>query len=302
MSTPHAHFAAPVGQEWKSDTFGDAVRRARDAVQAGVTRAFDKGWSNLDTIRVIDEIEPEFRPDIEAAGIINAVPEGYWPDFARELTPETFEAGIKESVGEGKGWVKLIGDWPRRGIGPVANFDEAQLSRTVELAADSNARVAIHTMAREVPSVAVRAGVHSIEHGLFLTEDDLDLLGARAGMWVPTILRMEAVVTQLGAESSGGRLLREGLDNVRALMPLAAEAGCCFLPEPMLRSGFMSWREKRSGCTNADWTRQRCWPQSLLRAMKLPATPTRSRLANPQMPSSSQRTRCQISGAWHTPN
>lgn len=221
----HAHFAAPIGQDWKSDTFDDAMARSGAAVRAGVLLALDKGWSNLDTIKIIEEIAPQHRPEIEAAGIINAVEGGYWPDFARELTDQTFDAGIRQSIGDGAGWVKLIGDWPRKGQGPVANFDEDQLRRAVELASASGSKVAIHTMAREAPSMAVRAGVHSIEHGLFLNRDDLDLLGSRNGMWVPTILRMEAVVEQLGESSTGGRLILEGLENVRRLMPEAAEAG-----------------------------------------------------------------------------
>jgi imidazolonepropionase-like amidohydrolase len=73
--------------------------------------------------------------------------------------------------------------------------------------------------------MAVRAGVHSIEHGLFLDSADIASLGARRGMWVPTIIRMEAVIAQLGETSSGGKLLVEGLENVRRLMVEAVEAG-----------------------------------------------------------------------------
>ena len=221
----HAHFAAPIGKDWQSDDYEDAVGRAHQAVLAGVLLALDKGWSNLHTLRLIEEVEPHLRPEVEAAGIINAVAGGYWPDFARELTSATFEDGIRRSAEEGKGWVKLIGDWPRRGQGPVVNFDADQLRRAVELASESGSKVAIHTMAREAPSLAVEAGVHSIEHGLFLSRNDLGPLGERAGMWVPTIIRTEAVVQQLGPESSGGKLLLEGLENVRKLMPEAAEAG-----------------------------------------------------------------------------
>lgn len=221
----HAHFAAPIGKDWKTDPYENAVYRAKQALSSGVLLALDKGWSNLNTVKLIEAVEPASRPEIEAAGIINAVEGGYWPDFARELTRETFDDGIRQSVDEGSGWVKLVGDWPRRGQGPLANFDEDEMRRAVGLASEGGARVAIHTMAREAPGMAVRAGVHSIEHGLFLEEDDLDLLGARRGMWVPTIIRMEAVVDQLGETSSGGKLLLEGLDNVRRLMPLAAEAG-----------------------------------------------------------------------------
>jgi imidazolonepropionase-like amidohydrolase len=221
----HAHFAAPIGKDWKTDTYDNAVVRARQAVNAGVLLALDKGWSNLNTVKLLESIDPEFRPDIEAAGIINAVAGGYWPDFARELTRETFEDGIRRSVEEGRGWVKLVGDWPRGGQGPMVNFDEAQMRRAVEIAADGGARVAIHTMAREAPAMAVRAGVHSIEHGLFLDSADITSLGARGGMWVPTILRMEALIAQLGETSSGGKLLIEGLENVRRLMVEAVEAG-----------------------------------------------------------------------------
>ena len=221
----HAHFAAPIGKDWKTDTYDNAVVRARQAVNAGVLLALDKGWSNLNTVKLLENVDPEFRPDIEAAGIINAVADGYWPDFARELTRETFEDGIRISVEEGSGWVKLVGDWPRRGQGPVANFDEGQMRRAVQNAAEGGSKVAIHTMAREVPGMAVRAGVHSIEHGLFLSSADIASLGARRGMWVPTIIRMEAVIAQLGETSSGGKLLVEGLENVRRLMVEAVEAG-----------------------------------------------------------------------------
>lgn len=225
LSDGHAHFAAPIGKDWKSDTIDDAKGRVNEALQAGVLLALDKGWSNLDTIAIINSVPPHMRPEIEAAGIINAVSGGYWPDFARELDLTGFEPGILQSIEESGGWVKLVGDWPRRGQGPVANFSEEELSRVVEMAESAGQRVAIHTMARDVPSMAVRAGIHSIEHGLFLTENDMDLLGSRGGMWVPTLLRMEAVVAQLGAESSGGKLLVEGLENVATLLPLAAEAG-----------------------------------------------------------------------------
>lgn len=73
--------------------------------------------------------------------------------------------------------------------------------------------------------MAVAAGVQSIEHGLFLSEPDLAALGERSGMWVPTLLRVEETISQLGVESTGGRLMQEGLDNIKRLMPLAFEAG-----------------------------------------------------------------------------
>jgi imidazolonepropionase-like amidohydrolase len=174
---------------------------------------------------VISALAEGERPEIEAAAQIIAAIDGYHPDFAIEVTEQELADAVSAQAHAGAGWVKLIGDWPRRGIGPVANFDESQLRLAVEVAEASGARVAIHTMARDVPSAAVAAGVHSIEHGLFLERDDLGPLGDRGGMWVPTVLRCEATLDQLGGESSGGRLFAEGLERVRHLLPLAPEAG-----------------------------------------------------------------------------
>jgi imidazolonepropionase-like amidohydrolase len=141
----------------------------------------------------------------------------------------TLATAVTAEVAAGRGWVKLIGDWPRRGLGPVSNFEQTDLEVAVSIAEAAGARVAIHAMARDTPARAVAAGVHSIEHGLFLSEDDLGRLGARSGMWVPTVLRTEATAAQLGADSSGRRLLSEGLAALRRLLPLAVEAGVMVL-------------------------------------------------------------------------
>lgn len=219
----HAHLASDTLFE-PGDLEG-AKSRARAALTAGVILVLDKGWRDTTTIKVIREVPAAERPEIEAAGRVITVADGYFPGFAREIEPAQLAARVDRAADEGEGWVKLIGDWPRKGRGPVANFDLGQLTAAVEAASAAGARVAIHTMARGVPSWAVAAGIHSIEHGLFLDEDDIGVLGARQGMWVPTVLRVEALVGQLGPESSGGRLMREGLSNVRRLLPLAVEAG-----------------------------------------------------------------------------
>lgn len=224
LADAHAHLAAAQLDYQPGDLDG-ALDRARESLEAGVTLVLDKGWRDDVTVRLIDLLDARERPEIEAAAEIIAAIDGYYPDFALEVTADRLVETVETQAEAGTGWVKLIGDWPRRGVGPVANFDEAELRTAVEAAESAGARVAIHTMAPEVPSAAVAAGVHSIEHGMFLEETDLDALASRGGMWVPTVLRCEATLAQLGAESSGGRLFVEGLDRVRRLLPLAAEAG-----------------------------------------------------------------------------
>lgn len=220
----HAHLAQ-AGMDLVPGDLEGAASRASTALGAGVGLILDKGWRDLTVVQLIEEVPASDRPDIEAAGVVLAVDGGFWDGFARNVGPGAIGAAAATAAEEGAGWVKLIGDWPRKGLGPVANFDEEGLREAVTAARENEARVAVHTMAREVPSMAVRAGVDSIEHGLFLTDDDLERLGARGGCWVPTVTQMEATIKQLGDRSSGGRLLIAGLENVRARLATAVDAG-----------------------------------------------------------------------------
>lgn len=219
----HAHLASD--ELFAPSDFDGAVNRVREALAAGVTLILDKGWSDRTVIEVIDSVTADERPEVEAAAEIIAAPGGYWQDFGVRVEPSEIGRAVENQATAGRGWVKLIGDWPVKGRGPVTNFDEPALRRAVEAAETAGARVAIHTMAREVPSLAVAAGVHSIEHGLFLADDDLASLGDRRGIWVPTLLRIEATRAQIGLESSGGRLLGEGLQAIPGLLQKALEAG-----------------------------------------------------------------------------
>ena len=219
----HAHLAS--SELYQPGNLDEAVDRSKASLQAGVTLLLDKGWSDTTTVDVIRTVPRDQRPEIEAAARLLANEGGYYPGFGRRIDPSELAVAVEEEVRAAAGWVKLIGDWPRKGVGPQPNFSESELRRAVATAESLGARVAIHTMAHEVPSQAVSAGVHSIEHGLFLTVEDLGLLGGRRGMWVPTLLRNEVTLGQLGSESSGGRLFVEGLDNVRELLPQAVEAG-----------------------------------------------------------------------------
>ena len=220
----HVHFAREI-MDLQPGDFEGARRRALLALEGGVMLALDKGWRDLTVVGLIEKVALVDRPDIETAGVALASEDGYYAGFARMIATGDMKGAVKRAASESRGWVKLIGDWPRKGVGPVANFSEDELATAVATARSSGAKVAIHTMAREVPSMAVRAGVHSIEHGLFLTEEDIEALGSRRGIWVPTVIQMEAVIRKLGETSSGGRLITEGLVGVARLLPMAAEAG-----------------------------------------------------------------------------
>jgi imidazolonepropionase-like amidohydrolase len=220
----HAHIGRSSTGLQSAD-LEEARANARAALNAGVGLVLDKGWVDLTVVEMTRQVPANERPEIEAAGVILAVEGGYWAGMGRDIAPGRLAQEMERAAREGIGWVKLIGDWPRKGIGPVANFTEGELAEAVEIARANKARVAVHTMAREVPEMAVRAGADSIEHGLFLSPEDLGALGERGGIWVPTVTQVETLIQELGPGSSGGRLLSEGLDQVAANIALAVEAG-----------------------------------------------------------------------------
>jgi imidazolonepropionase-like amidohydrolase len=224
----HAHLAVDALSEvQRTGDIAGIRRRAFAHLKHGVFLVLDKGWRDEVVLRLLEE-PPPTRPHLQAAGRIITGPYGYFEGFAVETDDAGLSAAVAAATTTG-GWIKLIGDWPQKGKGPVISFGEEALTRACEIAHAAGARVAIHTMAPLTPGQAVRAGVDSIEHGLFLTADDIALLGGRGGAWVPTIGNVRDVRKLLGWGSSGARVLGEGLENVGQTLALAAEAGVAVL-------------------------------------------------------------------------
>jgi len=223
----HAHLQANgVDEMVAAGEPEDAVMAANALAQieAGVLLIADKGSKSDATLDFLDS-DPARRPELHMAGEILVVEDGYYPRFGRVIDPTLAGTVAADAATTRASWVKFIGDWPRRGLGPISNFTEPQLAAAVAAAHANGARVAIHTMAPGTATAAVSAGVDSIEHGLFLTRDDVVALGVRRGAWVPTVAAMEAAGDTMRPGSSGRRLVEEGLDNVRELLPVAIAAG-----------------------------------------------------------------------------
>ena len=196
-------------------------------VDRGVLLILDKGANTDLNLTALDH-DADLRPIIEAAGAMIHPAGGYMPGFGVEVEPDDLVAHVRDVAATRGGWVKLVGDWPRKGQGPVNNYTRDQLTEAVDVVHAAGARVAIHTMAHSA-SDAVAAGVDSIEHGPFLTSEDLSTLASRGGAWVPTIVNMLDVIELLGRESSGGKLFVEGLARMRDNLPIAEDLGVTVL-------------------------------------------------------------------------
>lgn len=228
----HAHLG--LNHVGSMTTITDAEIRANAAanawmqVEGGVLLIADKGSSSDVALEILDA-PPTERPIATMAGTIIAPHDGYYPGYGHEVDEEGLAEAVRHAARGRAEWVKIIGDWPRKGEGTVANYAEAALTKAVDVAHAAGRRVAVHTMAPEGIGPAIGAGVDSIEHGLFLAGEDLPGLAERGGAWVPTILGAEAIIEMLGADSTGGRLLASGVDNIRELLPEAERLGVTVL-------------------------------------------------------------------------
>lgn len=231
LADAHAHLTmtkpSDISGITEEQMLANIPRMAWAHVDRGVLLILDKGGGSDVSLVSLDH-DADLRPIVEVAGSIIHPAGGYMPGFGSEAEPEDLADHIRDVADTKGGWIKLVGDWPRKGQGPVTNYPLDRLTEAVDAAHEAGARVAIHTMA-EAASEAVSAGVDSIEHGPFLTTEDIETLAARGGAWVPTVVNMLGVIELLGADSTGGRLFRKGLDRMRENLPLAEQLGLTVL-------------------------------------------------------------------------
>jgi imidazolonepropionase-like amidohydrolase len=114
-----------------------------------------------------------------------------------ELTDSVDEMirAVRRQVKYGADWIKVYATSTLRQINPwtldsIAQFSEAQLRAIVEEAARWRKDVAAHAYGGEGAKAAVRAGVRSIEHGMFLDNETLELMAERGVHWCPTFANM----------------------------------------------------------------------------------------------------------------
>jgi imidazolonepropionase-like amidohydrolase len=115
-------------------------------------------------------------------GVING------PDDARKAVRQRYKDGADLIKLTATGGVLSLAT---SGLNP--QFTDEELRAVVETAKDYNMIVAVHAHGTEGMKRAVLAGVDSIEHGTFMTDEVITLMKERGTYWVPTIMAGEWV-------------------------------------------------------------------------------------------------------------
>ena len=164
------------------DSFNASIA-LRDAVEAGLVPGprIVTGAKSLATTGGHADPTNGFRRDLMGEpgprdGVINGIEE------ARQAVRQRYKDGADLIKITATGGVLSVA---RSGQNP--QFTEAEIAEIVRIAADYDMHVAAHAHGTEGMRRAIRAGVHSIEHGTYMDADTIALMIEHGTWYVPTI-------------------------------------------------------------------------------------------------------------------
>jgi len=208
------------------------VRNAREALNQGVTMVRDFGLSDLAAIhlsRAIDEGVVE-GPTMIACGRPICITGGHTYRFAYEADgAEGVAAAVRLQLREGARVIKLMASGGLEGF-PDENIHHVQMTEhelraAVETAGAAGVATAVHAIPSGAILNAARAGVTTIEHGVFLSQDGVEAMLESGTSLVPTLSGIRAGRSGKGFDAIRERLVNEVYEPHSASVRRASAAG-----------------------------------------------------------------------------
>ena len=158
----------------------------------GVTTVRDLGcrWGMLDRMRLLERGETVF-PTVLTSGPVFTVPEGHGSFFGETVFPEQAPDMIRRLRENGAEVVKIIGTGgtlsPRTDCHGSQYTDE-EFSGIMEAVREAGFEAACHAHAETAIEQCLRYNVRSIEHGSYMSEDQVLRLADKDDcFWTPTV-------------------------------------------------------------------------------------------------------------------
>ncbi len=179
-----------------------AAIRARETVEAGVTTVRDLGgreYVELAVKRAVKEgLIPGPRILAAGRGICMTGGHGWW--FNREADgPDDVRKAVREQLKAGADVIKIFatGGVITPGVEPgAAQLTLEEIQAAIEEAKRAGRRVAAHAQASRGIANCLEAGITSIEHGIFLTEDLVARMRRDGVALVPTLIAPHQIAAQ----------------------------------------------------------------------------------------------------------
>lgn len=224
----HTHITLSHVDIWRmvqtpfSYQFFEAAKNLRATLATGITTIRDAGGADLGVKQAVSEgLTPGPRLQISLGMISQTGGHGdtWFPSGARlpliashPGVPDTIVDGpdemrrvVRRLVQHGADVIKVAtsggvlspGDQPHH-----AHFRDAELEALVEEATAAGVWVMAHAQATDGIKAAVRAGIRSIEHGIYLDDQAIELMLERGTYLVPTLVAPTGVVAAADAGAS----------------------------------------------------------------------------------------------------
>lgn len=185
----------------------EATQALQSTLRAGVTSLRDAGGAAQSLRRAVAHVAPPApRLQICVAGL-----------SARD----DMRRAVRELVAGGADWIKLMATpGVLSGADPcLPLLSDDEIGAAADEAARHGKPVMVHAHGGPALRAAILAGARSIEHGLFLTEDDAELMARHGCTLVPTL----AIYHELAAPDASRRL-GVTVDMAADLVPRLGEA------------------------------------------------------------------------------
>jgi imidazolonepropionase-like amidohydrolase len=226
----HAHLA--VSSPSPEGSPGELARAsARRHLEAGVLAIREPGSPSVPSTGIGPA---DGFPSVLTAGRFLSSPGRYFPGAANEVPHDQLPVAALEQLRTSDGWVKVIGDWVDAADGVwKPTFPAEALAAAADAVHQAGGRLAIHAADHEAIGWAIEAGFDSIEHGLGVSEDQIEGIAARGIALVPTMSAVMNLWTGLielvGSPSSEVERAAAAVERHPRMVRAAAEAGVTIL-------------------------------------------------------------------------
>ena len=210
---------AAVESESPAMTLLKSARHARHTLEAGFTTVRDVGSRDHSIFILQQAIERGVLPGprIVGAGLAICMIGGHARFIGQEVEgTEQVRRAVEAQLAAGAGVIKVIasGGVLTPGTSPdQAQMTVAELTAAVETARRAQKKVAAHAHGSSGMTNAVRAGVHSIEHGTLLDDEAGELIKRHGVYIVPTL----SALSTTAAGRPGCGIPASALDKAKAM-------------------------------------------------------------------------------------
>jgi imidazolonepropionase-like amidohydrolase len=118
---------------------------------------------------------------------------------------ENARLAVRQQVSRGADWIKYYADrsysfGPDGVLHGLVNFTDEEARAIVDETHRLGHRAAAHAISADGIAAALRAGADSIEHGVGLTDAEMDEMARKGTYWVPTVMAVAAVAPARGRQ------------------------------------------------------------------------------------------------------